>query len=271
MKQFIITLTLLISLASLNAQDLFSTYELDVKSPDLKVINYDKVKCKFKTAEGVEITDKAYYHVLLFGKKAKYKMWVIADKSAGSDKYDLLYVDLNYNGIVAEEGEKHKIDFSGFFPKVNIKNWKNPYTGEVSDIMLSTSKSKYNKTRQSLFGEFTIQGYKTNVYAEILDPNTPKTATKIWVGFEKPMTIRNYGKFERKFYKGTGLLECTMYGKMHGNERQLMITYPGSTDLSCWYVDISYLAKEEHLVTEVEYTALDGTKKKHFGELDERC
>ncbi len=271
MKQFIITLALFISLGSLNAQDLFSTYELDVASPDHKVINYDKVKCKFKTAEGVNISDKAYYHVLLFGKKAKTKMWVIADKSAGSKDYDIMYIDTDYNGIVGEEGELIKAKDGSFAPLFLLKDWENPSTKEVGDFKFYFKKSKYNKVRQSLFGEVNIQGYKTQLYAEILDPNTPKTATKIWVGFEKPMTIRNYGKFERKFYKGTGLLECAMYGKTHANERQLMITYPGSTNLSCWYVDISYLAKDEHLVTEVEYTTKDGIKKKHFGELDERC
>ncbi len=271
MKQFILILALFMGLSTLNAQDLICTYELDVKSPELKVINYDKIKCKFKAADGVKISDKAYYHVLLFGKKAKTKMWVIADKSVGSEEYDLIYVDLNYNGIVGEEGEKHKLDFSSFFPKVDIKGWKNPSTGEVSDFLLSSKKSKYNKTRQSLHGVFKIQGYETMVYAEILDPNTPKTATKIWVGFEKPMTIRNYGKVDRKFYRGIGIMECAMFGKTWANERSWIIAYPGSTNLSCWYVDISYLAKGEHLVSEVEYTALDGTKKKHFGEIDERC
>jgi hypothetical protein len=251
----------IISLGSINAQELYCTYQLDVASPDLKVINYEKIKCKFKTAKDVEISNKAYYHVLLFGKKGKTQMWVIADKSyADAKEYDLMYFDLDYDGIVGEEGELITGVKGSFATNFILKDWKNPSTGEISIAKFYFHKSKYNKKRQSLFAQIDIQGHHTSLYAEILRPNTPKTATKIWIGFEKALTIRNYGKFNKKFYRSTDL-----------NDRNVMISYPGSTNLSCWYLDISYLAKDEHLVTEVEYITLNGEKKKHFGELNKRC
>ncbi|MDD4108035.1 MAG: protein-disulfide reductase DsbD family protein [Prolixibacteraceae bacterium] len=241
------------------------------------MIDYSKICPEFKKVENLIVSEKAFFGLLLFDNDAKVKMWVMVDKSSPDiTEYDRLYVDLDYDGIVGEDGERinefDKIENIG--RKFVLKNWENPANKEISDIEFFTLRLPNkitNEVSHSLSVNIKIRGYNTICYFSV-SPNTPETARKIWVGFEKPLVVRNNNyNFNTYFYKGEGEVQGGLSGSYYCNQRKLMLAYPGNDSLTYWSLPNTYLDTNETLLTEIEYTTLQGDKKTLRGKLDHRC
>lgn len=253
----------------------FAQYGFEIgKTPDLKRLNYSKINPKCKEAKKGLFSENAIYHLWLFGKKAEIPMWVVMDKSSKDVKAcDKLFIDRDCDGKIGEEGECFTFKKARWGSSVTIEDWKNPCTGDISKLQLFSSLSKYNKKAYSLFAMMNFSGIRSSFSTETFEPNTPKTACKTWIGFEKPLMFTTYvGRpYDKSFYTGKGEVKGGPRGQEHhSNDRNYVLGYIG-TNHSLWYVNTDFLPEGEALISTVFYRDNKGNKRSLTSRLEERC
>ncbi len=259
MKKLLLTSLLILGLLNLSmAKDTYKT------------IKYSKIKAEFKTAENVKLSKDALYHLVLFGKKAEYKMWFIIDKSdVNTAVYDLAYCDLDCDGIVGEEGEQMKCNKTTFGINFTMSNWVNPALKEKAEITLWRGKTMDEKALPKISIYIPLLGQET--ICDLVSKSSPQEASKVWVGYEKELYIfddSNDGD-ESIFYRGNGIVKSHPHNaSVH--KQTFSIGYPG-TNGSKWLIGLTNIPKGEYLKANIDYKTKAGKKKSYFSKLDERC
>ncbi len=258
MKKLFITSLLILGLLNLGiAKDTYKT------------IKYSKIKAKFKTAENVELSKDALYHLALFGKKAEHKMWFIIDKSdVNTAVYDIAYCDVDCDGIVGEEGEQMKCNKTTLGINFSMSDWINPALKERSEIKLYRGKTQDGKELPKVTISIPIFGQITS--CNLISKSSPQETSKVWVGYEKDLYIFEYhNEGENIFYRGDGQIK-NYPRKMSLHKQTLTIGYPGTNE-SEWLIGETCLPKGEYLKATIDYKTKSGKKKSYFNKLSERC
>ena len=267
MKNLIFTLTLLVTLFFDKSNNHIEFIPLEGPLNNNETIDYSKIKAEFKPASEGLFSEEALYHLILLGENAKYPMWVILDKSTPQEsKYDLAYIDRDFDGIVGEEGEKMQTIKKDFYYKFEMENWMSP--NEDTGYKITAYQTEIGDEKlQALSINIPVLGQKT--YCTITSKSKPKETSKIWIGYEKVLHFMDEGGRKYRFFKGDGhVLDYpypTNYHKINST-----FGYPG-TNNSTWYVGISCLSEKESLKATLLYKDTKGKNKKFVSMLGKRC
>lgn len=253
----LIAMTLFAQIALCNTMDMSKTFD------------YSKVRAEFKPASDGMFSERAYYGLILFGKKGKIPMWVVADFSdKNSVSPYIVYIDRDFDGVVGEEGEKFihkKTRLSSYFV---FHDWVNPVTKEKENIRVYL-KNKGNK-KLLIDASFNIKGYESD--CSILASNSIENAGMVLAGFERKLELLNpYGEtYSDIFYYEKGNVGNAPSASFNLNKRTFIIGRKG-TNGSLWRVSIAYLPKDEPIVSTLKYTDKTGKKRKYVNFLKGRC
>lgn len=243
--------------------------------PRGKKLNYSKVKAKFKAAKEGMFSDKAKYGLLLFGKKAKYPMWVVSDfVTTDAGKKRVVYMDVDCDGIVGEAGEQLELTRDDKYSDVHLlKQWKNPVTNEVVEMIALISKDRPEfKGGDQVICFFKLEGLECR--AALFTSNNRKDAGKMWIDYSQDFSIMTSpireGHNNKLFYYAEGKADKAPEISKGKNERAYNIGLKG-TKGSTWILSYSSMAEKEGIIARVTYKDKNGVKKTYLSTLDNKC
>lgn len=239
-----------------------------------KKLDYSKVNASFKAAREGMFSDKSKYGLVLFGKNAEYPMWVVVDyKTPKLTDNGSIYIDRDFDGIVGEEGEKLELTKDGGIYKRHIsKQWTNPETKETIDIeSILWGENKMKKGENCISFLLKVQGVSGLAVVHISEKR--EDAGKQWLSFNQDLKIikaATSGVDDSLLYYGNGKSYNAPNEAESKNTRTYTLGIKGENK-SYWFLDYSYLPKEEGLLAKLEYTDKNGVKKTYKNKLDHKC
>lgn len=204
--------------------------------------------------------DKPLYALFLFGPHADKRVWAVLDRStARLSGYDRLYLDLDADGDLTDDGECIEAEESSSAKAMfDIGTWRDPSTGAMHEKVSITWTPKRTSYRMMWRGEaITKGGYGPDSDSYGQFGSSSETAPVIVPGWDRPF------EFER-WYSG----ELT---RGRDNDFKVFIGNRGSETGQFSCVDDEFLPSGEYPVATLLYHDAGGVQHEVHAVLTRRC
>jgi len=230
-----------------------------VSSPDLKKI--DRVIKKEPAYAG-----QPQYGLLVFGPRARTCVWLVLGKSKPtSERYDLLYADLNSNGDLTEPAERFAGQAEHNDVRFALPDFEDRETGSVHTAF--TVRASGDSAPTVMVSLKWRDGFKMGGGYPV-DPddgylkfgNTAASAPVLWANGDGPFRFQLW--LDRKL---------TIDAADHRNDLRFFVGQRGAGASSFWAFQEHVLPEGEPLQATLIYRDAQGKEKRHTSLLSERC
>jgi hypothetical protein len=198
----------------------------------------------------------ARYGLFLFGRNGEKRVFAILDRSnAGDKRYDVLFLDRDADGDLAEDGERFMANEKGAF---KIGDFTDPGTGAKHTQFTVTWTEESVRFRMLWRGEkVTFGGYgpEHTTYAKFAP--TPKEAPVFVPGYDRPFEFEHW--MSGTLARGAN----TEFKVFVGNRGDRTGTFSA--------VDDKFLPENEAPIATLLWTDADGKAQHTKFELPKRC
>ena len=215
-------------------------------------------------AKQPKLVGEAEYGLFVFGLKGETRVWAVLDQSRGHGRYDVLYLDLNANGDLTDEGERFIPASGGSAEESTFKIGRFVQPGTPAE-------SPRTHTNFTITWTPTLVGYRMR-----------------WDGGEHTMGCygpdgQTYGRFGRDPKSALILVpghdlpfqfETWLSSELSAsseNQFKVFVGNQGSRTGGFSCVDDQFLKKDEFVIATLLYKDRQGKQQSVRYELRERC
>jgi hypothetical protein len=211
------------------------------------------------------VSSKPLYGILLFGTVTERCMWAVFDKSAqDSPVYDVLYLDLDADGDLRQDGERFrgrttvadtKMDNNAVFEVGRVKD---PATGREHTEFTITWRPNRVSCRMKWLGDKMTQGMYGPSLEEYANFSTsPHSAPVLIPGHDRPFQFEHWM---------SGTLK-----RSEENDFKVFMGNIGSGRGTFCAVNDKFLPPDDYVVATLVYSDKSGAEKQARFELKKRC
>ncbi|MDA1263535.1 MAG: hypothetical protein O2816_00480 [Planctomycetota bacterium] len=199
------------------------------------------------------------YGMFLFGVRGEQRMWAVLDKTqARATAYDVLYLDLDADGVLGEAGERFAATEAGEGRKFTIGDLHQPGSKAVHtqfELTWTPESVRYSMLWKG--EELSRGGYgpTRDTYASFGE--SAEAATIYVPGYDRPLEFEHW-------MSGTLLPRQTNTFKVFVGQR-------GSQRGAFSCGDEDFLPEGEHVLATLIYRDADGQEQRHVTKLQHRC
>jgi hypothetical protein len=213
--------------------------------------------------EPTYLAARPLYGLLVFGPTAQKRIWMVLDRSQPeTERYDLLYVDLNANGDLTEPGEHFVGEMVNNDVRFRLPDLNDPVTGAVHthfSVRVSAAPASTVMVSATWRGRFKMGGGypqdPENGYMNFTDK--PANAPVMWADGDSPF------RFQR-WYSG----KLPIGGE---EEFRVFVGQPGVGPSSFWAFQEHFLPESEGVKATLIYHDGQGKEEQVVCLLKERC